>query len=366
MGAENGQQRRHGEQGVEQRQSAATARALQQRRPQPGRSDHGAAEHDIESDDDLGAEPLLAQERHDEGHVADVAEAEQEIREQAGADAAPFEWRRDALCARLGADRSCRQCGDAGGRERERAEAEPGRLPCVRHGASRERRNEQGRGDDAQARAAVVDAEQQAGTRVTAARRCRGDRRRHQARGEQAARDEGGGAADPGHEAQGVKRRRANDDAVQDKDETGQDSPADEQRARARALEQARHEQGADQVAGGVDGVHGAGGQIAPAEVGAHRRQEQGVGKAGEAERDGRAEGERGRDGDRRRGLGLVHSSRAASKLSATSTKPRPRSCSVMNAGHRFSRSAKSARLATPTESEKFANISSSLLESPT
>ena len=57
---------------------------------------------------------------------------------------------------------------------------------------------------------------------------------------------------------------------------------------------------------------------------------------------------------------------RAASSASATSTKPRPRSSDVMNAGHCCSRSAKSTMLATPTESGKAANIGSSLVESPT
>src|SRR5664279_3345002 len=62
----------------------------------------------------------------------------------------------------------------------------------------------------------------------------------------------------------------------------------------------------------------------------------------------------------------LAHRCRAAIRASAISTKPRPRSRSVTYAGHCVRRSAKSAMLATPTESGKLANISSSLVESPT
>ena len=57
---------------------------------------------------------------------------------------------------------------------------------------------------------------------------------------------------------------------------------------------------------------------------------------------------------------------RAASSDSATSMKPRPRSSAVTYAGQWRRRSAKSAMLATPTESGKLWNISSSLVESPT
>ena len=100
--------------------------------------------------------------------------------------------------------------------------------------------------------------------------------------------------------------------------------------------------------------------------VGAHRRQEQRVGEACETERDRGTQGERGRCRRSSSPPRFAHAPRAASRDSATSTKPRPRSKAVTYAGHCFSRSAKSAMLATPTESGKLANISSSLVESPT
>ena len=62
-------------------------RALQQAGPEPRRSDHRQPEQRVEHGDRDAAQALLAQQRDDEGHVADVAEAKQEVRHEAAGEA---------------------------------------------------------------------------------------------------------------------------------------------------------------------------------------------------------------------------------------------------------------------------------------
>ena len=73
------QQRGDREQRVQQRERLPAAKALQQARPQPRRRDRAEPRAARRTGDPRRGHALLAQQRDDEGHVADVAEAEHQV-----------------------------------------------------------------------------------------------------------------------------------------------------------------------------------------------------------------------------------------------------------------------------------------------
>jgi hypothetical protein len=74
---------------------------------------------------------------------------------------------------------------------------------------------------------------------------------------------------------------------VRHEDRGGGHAARREHAQRIEAREPARRQQRADEVAGRVGGVHRAGREVAPAQLGAHRRQQQRVRETGQAQRDG-------------------------------------------------------------------------------
>ena len=178
------------------------------------------------------------------------------------------------------------------------------RLRCgLQHGGHQQRRQA-----DAPARTPVIQAQQQ-----TAAWRIE----RPQARRHQAARDEHEGAGHPCQQALQQERRRFEKKAAQPHEQRGQHRTDQHQGARRPAPQQQWRGQRTQQVAQGVDGVHGPGQGVRPAQVCTHGRQQQRIGKPRDAQRHRSAHGQRQREpqqlGARDRRAGVQSSRHGAS-----------------------------------------------------
>ena len=88
-------------------------------------------------------------------------------------------------------------------------------------------------------------------------------------------------------------KRHFVDEAVRDQQCPRCRASAEHHPPRVESLQCNRHEQRADQITGGIQRVHRAGGQVAPAQIAAHRRQKQTIGKSRQPERDGRRQRQR-------------------------------------------------------------------------
>lgn len=164
-------------------------------------------------------------------------------------------------------------------REARQRQRPPGPGPAMRfaRGSVQHRRYQQRRQGDAEARAAVVQAQQK-----TCARRLQ----RPEPRRQQAARDEHPGARQPGQKALQQQRRGRGEEAAGRHEQAGPHRTPDQQTQRPEAPHQGRRHQCAQQIAGRIRGVHRAGQRVAPAQIRAHRRQQQAIRKARDAERD--------------------------------------------------------------------------------
>ena len=132
--------------------------------------------------------------------------------------------------------------------------------------------HQQGTGHDPQARATVIDTQQQtAMARVTRAQPC----------GQQSTGHEHQGTGNTSQQALHQQGIRIGKESAQGHEHGGHQSPAPQQLARTPAAQQARGEQRTDEVAQRVRRVHGAGQGVGPAQVGAHRGQQQPIGKTG-------------------------------------------------------------------------------------
>ena len=220
------------------------------------------------------------------------------------------------------------------GQEGQRCQRCPGPLPGMQVRPRRDGRHQQRRGDDAHTGAAVVKAEHQPGGRCAA--RCGVPQggwraRADQAGREQAARDEGSGTGHPGKTAQREQKSLVQHRAVAGEQQCRAAHAGQQHGARVMPCQPAWSEQGTDQVTGGIDRVHRPGREIAPAQIAAHRWQQQGVGKARQAQRDGcRQCQSRCHDQGRWPGRSRFHGpARLSSRCCTSSANPAPRSCWV-------------------------------------
>ena len=200
--AQHRQQRGQRQQRVQQRQRHAAAVALQQPGPQPRRGHHAGAEQQVEKRDAIARHALLAQQRDDEGHVADVAQAEHQVGRPARRRRVAAQSARSARRGPAAAPAAC-VCRRAISRRRQqRHRGQRATRPAATHadGQVGQRRHHGGRDDDAQPGAAVVQAQHQRCTRPRPGRRT--GRCRTQAGGEQPAADEADGAGHAGQQAQ--------------------------------------------------------------------------------------------------------------------------------------------------------------------
>ena len=191
-----------------------------------------------------------------EGHVGDVAGAEQEIAgeidqhrpDRERAPALPRRSRRSHRSAPAAAEASWRP--RAASSPTTRSTTIPARRPAARTARS-------GRTTGCRCRAGVEQAEQEI--------RALGPRLRDRRR-QRAAADESGRGADPASSRAKLKHEEiARDRAQRQRRDAGQRSPA-HRSPTARSAGSARRHQRADEIADGVDGVHEAGGGIRPAE----------------------------------------------------------------------------------------------------
>ena len=173
----------------------------------------------------------------------------------------------------------------------QRRQGQPGALPRMRVRLFRERRHQQCRGDDAEARAAVVHAEHQPGAARQA--RCR-------ARAASNPPDTNIAAlATPDASRSMYSAASLSTSPCAASVTTVPMPPASSTVRASKRASAARRQQRAEQVAGRIHRVHRAGGDVAPGQIGAHRRQQQRVRKARQPERHGRAECQRGCDDKR-------------------------------------------------------------------
>ena len=242
MGGQHRQQRGQAQQRTQDGKSLTAVVAVQQARPDAAGSHHSQTQQRIEHRDFQRGSATAAQQRDDEGHVTDIAQAELEIGRQCKAELAPAEAVRLGCVAgnsvrrsRFGRRRALPQLVQPGpgqqqadhGQQAHAAQQPPGRLPAVRlSGAEFQRqRHPQGRAGNAPAGAAVVQAQQQTamGRCVAAQARCQqpaADKQRGaQHTGQQAQRQQRGGVgeqAGDGHQDAGQQRARQHDAFVRD------------------------------------------------------------------------------------------------------------------------------------------------------
>lgn len=143
-------------------------------------------------------------------------------------------------------------------------------------GSSQRDRHQQGRQDDAETGAAVIQADQKPGvTRMQSA----------QARRQHPAGNENEGAGYARQDALAHQQAGAGDKAGQQHEQRGQQRTGDQHPVRAVTPHQGRGHQRTDEIAECIAGIHRAGQQISPVQVAAHRRQQQRVGKARHSQR---------------------------------------------------------------------------------
>ncbi len=173
-------------------------------------------------------------------------------------------------------------------RSADRREHPPCPGPTMRHAGRRlqHRWHQQRRQQDAEAGTAVVEAEQQAGAcRMLGAEPCRQQPAGHE--------DPGAGhASKPALQQKGGCRF---DEATCGHEDARQHRAPHQQARGSETSHQARHRQRAHQIAEGIGRVHATRQRIAPAQVGTHRRQQQAVSEARDAERHRRTHRERKR-----------------------------------------------------------------------
>jgi hypothetical protein len=167
------------------------------------------------------------------------------------------------------------------GKDRKRG---PCRAPRSRAEPFERERNRDAGQQNAKARSRIEQAEQEGGALRVALRH---------ARREHTARHEGEATAESGQHSGGVERYGVTEQGAEHKRHDAGPCTGHHDAICARRRDCPRGDQSAEQIAGGIGGVHPARIRIGPAKIGAHVGQDRRIGKTCDAEADCRRERQR-------------------------------------------------------------------------